>query len=115
MVARVLDIYLEEQLIRERRVLGINVFDEVWDGVYVIPPVRDDEHQKIVGFLTTLLWPMFQEPGRGKVRTGICLSDSPGNWMHNFRIPDVVVFLTRGAEYVTATFGAAVLILPSRL
>jgi Uma2 family endonuclease len=96
MVARVLDLNLEERLIAERRALGLDKYDEVWDGVYIMAPWPNDEHQEIAAFLTRVLYEMIQENGLGKVRQGINLTDQPEDWTNNFRVPDVVVFLNAG-------------------
>jgi hypothetical protein len=34
-----------KRLVRQRRVTGADRFDEVWDGVYVMAPLADNEHQ----------------------------------------------------------------------
>lgn len=104
MVAKVLDIYLEERLIAERKALGIDKFDEVWDGVYVMSPLANDEHQRIAGFLNIVIGMLIQFTGRGEVRQGINLSDRPDDWTHNYRIPDVVVFLKGGKGICHDTF-----------
>jgi Uma2 family endonuclease len=94
--ATILDPRVEERLIAERRATGLDRFDEVWDGVYVMAPWPNDEHQKIVGFLQTVLGILIQLTGRGEVRPGINLSDRPADWTKNFRVPDVVVFFKSG-------------------
>ena len=38
---------LAEEWIADRRTRGADHHDEVWDGMYVIPPLADDEHQFI--------------------------------------------------------------------
>jgi Uma2 family endonuclease len=96
MAATILDPHLEERLIAERRAAGVDQFDEVWDGVYVMAPWPNDEHQEIATFLARVLFELIQEEGRGKVRQGINLSDRPTNWTSNFRVPDVVAFLNGG-------------------
>jgi len=96
MVAKVLDIYLEERLIADRKARGIDRFDEVWDGVYIMSPLANDEHQKIATFISGVLTLLIQMPKRGEVRQGINLTDRPDDWTHNFRCPDVVVFLPGG-------------------
>ena len=37
---------LKERLLAERRASGGDRYDEVWDGVYVMSPLADDEHQR---------------------------------------------------------------------
>jgi Uma2 family endonuclease len=104
MAATILDPRLEERLIAERRAAGIDQFDEVWDGVYVMAPWPNDEHQEIATFLSHLLFELVQMPKHGKVRQGINLSDRPEEWTKNFRVPDVVAFLNDGTGVCYDTF-----------
>ena len=90
----VLDPIAERSIIDQRRRLGLDHHDEVWDGVYVVSPLPNDEHQDVVGGLTTCLTIAIQYPGLGKVRPGVNVSDRVENWEHNYRGPDVVVFTT---------------------
>jgi hypothetical protein len=46
---------LEQQLIADRQARGIDHHDEVWDGVYVMAPIANNEHQAVVGGLTEFL------------------------------------------------------------
>ena len=55
MVALVTDPQLEAALIASRRESGADKFDEVWEGVYVMSPLANNEHQSIVSQLTTVL------------------------------------------------------------
>jgi Uma2 family endonuclease len=64
--------------------------------VYVMAPWPHDDHQKIAGFLQTVLGTLIQLTDRGEVRPGINLSDRPEDWTKNFRVPDVVVFFKNG-------------------
>jgi hypothetical protein len=36
-----------KRLVRQRRDSGADRFDEVWDGVYVMAPLADNEHQSL--------------------------------------------------------------------
>ena len=80
-----------QSIIRERQKLGIDKYDEVWDGVYVMPPLANNPHQKLVGFLTPIYHEVVQPDGQ--VFPGANVSDQPVNWKKNFRCPDVVVVL----------------------
>lgn len=68
-------------------------FDEVWNGVYVMGPMANNEHQTLatrlaVAFQTALGW----DPG--EVIVGCKVSDRRGrDWRRNDRCPDVAVFL----------------------
>src|SRR5262245_9097712 len=42
------DPWIEQQVRIDRERSGARQFDEVWDGVYFIPPSRDNEHQELV-------------------------------------------------------------------
>ncbi len=88
----ILDRGEQRALIRRRQALGLDRRDEVWDGVYVIMPLGDIEHQELTGELTAV----FKEAlGRGgpRVFPGVNVSDQPLDWKKNYRCPDVVVFL----------------------
>ena len=92
MTVIVCDPTAEQQIIDERKALGFDRYDEVWDGVYVVSPLPNDEHQENVGGLTTWLTVAIQYAGLGKVRPGVNVSDRVVDWEHNYRGPDVVVF-----------------------
>jgi Uma2 family endonuclease len=87
------DPFLEEALIADRRERGIDKFDEVWDGVYVMAPIANNEHQDIQMGLALILGPLIVFPRLGRVHAGANVSDQPVDWMKNYRCPDVLVFL----------------------
>lgn len=93
MTAIVLDEDLERDMRRQREITGADRWDEVWDGVYVMGALPNDEHQDIVGSLTTYLTLTIQLNGTGLVRPGVNVSDRPEDWKENYRCPDIVVFL----------------------
>jgi len=101
------DVDLARQLIAERRKLGHDRFDEVWDGTYVMNPLPNDEHQELQAHLTHLLETVIWEAQLGKVRPGVNVSDREQGWKKNFRCPDVVVFLngSRAVNCDTFWFG----------
>jgi Uma2 family endonuclease len=82
-----------EALLQRRKALGLDRHDEVWDGVYVMAPLADDEHQGLVGQLVAILMILIEWPGLGKVRPGVNISDRDEDWTENYRIPDAAVFL----------------------
>lgn len=83
-----------QRIIRERQKLGIDKYDEVWDGVYVMPPLANNPHQKLVGFLTPIYHDVVHPDGQ--VFPGANVSDRRDHWEKNFRCPDVVVVLPGG-------------------
>jgi Uma2 family endonuclease len=81
-----------KRLIRRRRRTGADRFDEVWDGVYVMAPIADNEHQSLglrlaIGFTNAL------EPVQTtQIFPGCNVSDQPERWKRNYRCPDVAIF-----------------------
>ena len=94
MRARILDEYVSNDLIARRKRLGIDKYDEVWDGVYVMSPLPTNDHQRIVWGLSLALSDVVG--GDGTVLPGANVSDRDDDWEHNYRCPDVVVVLTGG-------------------
>jgi Uma2 family endonuclease len=91
MALLVTDPNLEERLIAERQASGGDRFDEVWEGTYVMAPIADTEHQDLQGYLTSVF---LQAAQRGvRVHPGTNVSDRVDGWEHNYRCPDVAVFL----------------------
>lgn len=100
----VLDSYTERTLIAERRSKGLDLHDEVWDGMYIIMPNPNVEHQDLVFGVGFPLRQVIQDEGLGRVFPGVNVSDRIEDWEHNYRIPDVAVFLNSGAAECHDTF-----------
>lgn len=96
MPVMVKDSDLVRQLKAERRSAGADCYDEVWEGVYVMPPLPNDVHQQMVMRIGSILQDEIGWNGLGEVRTGVNLSDRDKGWKKNYRVPDVVVFLQGG-------------------
>jgi len=90
------DPWLEERLKRQRQAWGVDCRDEVWKGVYMMAPFPNDEHQKIVSRLVSILEDVIGWPELGEVRPGVNLAALEGDWEQDYRIPDVAVFLREG-------------------
>jgi Uma2 family endonuclease len=69
-----------------------NNHDEVWDGVYLVSPSPNDEHQEIVMNLGTVFTILIGWTGLGLVRPGVNVSDIEDQWEHSYRSSDVVVY-----------------------
>lgn len=89
----IVDPRVSQRLIDERRARGADRFDEVWDGVYVMAPAPNDEHQDLVGGFTEALRSVIDRRRLGKTRPGINLANDPVDWERDYRVPDVAVFL----------------------
>lgn len=87
----------ENQLKLERASSGADRYDEVWDGVYVMSPLADPEHQEIVTQLAAVLQLVAGWPALGTVLAGVNVSDRVIGWEKNYRIPDVALF-SRGSQ-----------------
>ena len=89
----ILDPQLRSALIRRRRRTGGDHHDEVWDGVYVMSPLANNEHQILTGKLFRCLDQAISDAGLGEVYPGANVSDRTTKWKQNYRCPDVLVFL----------------------
>jgi Uma2 family endonuclease len=81
------------RLIRERRESGGDRFDEVWDGVYVMSPFADNEHQELSLDLAAAMKQALRPIQRIRILPACNVSDRPRRWKKNYRCPDVAVFL----------------------
>jgi Uma2 family endonuclease len=94
MATLIADPGVEERLIAERRATGADRKDEVWDGVYIIMPDPNVEHQRLVMRLGVVFCEVVNPPAGGEVFPGLNLSDRGEDWKQNYRCPDVAVFLS---------------------
>jgi len=90
------DANLANDLIQERKRRGIDLYDEVWEGMYVMPSMLNLEHQKMVRRLTTILAEVLEPQEAGEVYPGANVSDRRTNWKENYRVPDVIAALKNG-------------------
>ncbi len=74
-----------DAIIQERHRTGVDRFDEVWDGVYVVNPPPSFRHSTVAGLIVDLLRPHAEARGL-VVRREVGLGRPD-----NHRIPDVVV------------------------
>jgi Uma2 family endonuclease len=93
MTMLVLDANAEAQYIADRRAKGLDRYDEVWDGVYVMSPLPEWYHQEIVDDLAGCLRAALRRQGLGRAVGGCNVSDRAVDWAQNYRCPDVVVYL----------------------
>jgi Uma2 family endonuclease len=96
MAIMVFDPDVERQILAGRNDCDGSQYDEVWEGVYVVTPLPNDEHQELVGEFTYVLGKVLRQPPLGQVFPGVNLSDRDDGWTENYREPDVAVFLHQG-------------------
>jgi Uma2 family endonuclease len=82
-----------EQLIQERKRVGADRYDEVWDGIYVMPSLPHLVQQALVSHLNSIFGEVVTRPGLGHVYPGANVSDRGADWKTNYRVPDLVVVL----------------------
>jgi Uma2 family endonuclease len=100
----IVDPQVSARLIEQRRALGADKFDEVWEGVYIMAPAPNDEHQDIAGGFTEVLRTIVDRCGLGKTRPGINLASDPDAWERDYRVPDVTVFLNNSSAVCHGIF-----------
>lgn len=94
MAVLIFDPMLEKRIRDERGDPSLNRRDEVWEGVLVVPPLPNNEHQRIVMRLANVFSSVVNCPGGDQVLPGANVSDRDQDWLQNYREPDVVVYLT---------------------
>ena len=93
MIVMVLDRLVSAELIRERKRLGLDRLDEVWDGVYMIMPLANVEHQDLAGGLVAIFRTVIDWQGTGRSFPVVNVSDRVDDWTRNYRCPDIAVYL----------------------
>jgi len=92
----------EEDLARRRR-LGLDRYDEMWEGVLHMTPAPDYEHQRIKGKLYVFLDTLLSRRPRGLIALEVnVFNDASGE--PDYRIPDLS-FLSPGHEGLMARDG----------
>src|SRR5207302_5567904 len=71
----ILDGELLDLIVQERKRKGIDLYDEVWDGTYVIPSPPTLLQQKLVGDLGDVLREVVRSSGGGQTYPGVNVSD----------------------------------------
>jgi Uma2 family endonuclease len=82
------------RMVRRRRRWGADRHDEVWDGVYVMSPEADNEHQELgLDLASTIKQAIRDQFPRVRVLPSCNITDQDERWRRNFRCPDAAVFL----------------------
>jgi Uma2 family endonuclease len=88
---------LENELIEQRKAWGVDQHDEVWEGVYFMAPLANNDHQELVFEFVFALGAAISKTGLGMVFPGVNLAATAEDWASDYRVPDVVVFLNETA------------------
>jgi len=86
---------ISDALIADRQATGLDRYDEVWNGVYVVSPLANVEHQDLVMALSGAIMMAWDLKGLGRTQPGANVSDRRTGWTSNYRIPDVLCFSSK--------------------
>jgi len=86
------DPQLVSELIAERQARQLDRNDEVWEGVYMMSPLANNEHRSLATQLSAAIVTMVDWSNLGRTLTRANVSDRRDDWTGNYRIPDVLVF-----------------------
>jgi Uma2 family endonuclease len=87
------DPLLAAEIRAKRACVPASQYDEVWEGVYVVPPAPNNEHQDLLSELS-FIFRIGADRGAGdRVLPGCNVSDRAAGWTENYREPDLAVFL----------------------
>ncbi len=87
------DLELAKRIRADREATDGAKHDEVWDGVYVMSPLPNIEHQLFVNRLERVFIAVVDEPAGDMVLPGVNVSERVEGWEKNYRAPDVAVIL----------------------
>jgi Uma2 family endonuclease len=107
MATVIMDRDLAEQLRQQRAESGLDRWDEVWEGTYMMAPLPNAEHQQIALRLGAIFEECIGWNDEAVVLAGTNVSDRHKDWEKNYRCPDVVVYLpeTHATNYRTHWLG----------
>ena len=103
MALMVLDPVEERRIRAEREASGLDRYDEVWEGVYMMAPLANTEHQDVQFELAAAIKASLGKDQPARVHAGANVSDREEGWLDNYRIPDVVVVFPGGAAHDCGT------------
>jgi len=92
MSALLLDEFEVQSVIESRKESGSYRWVEVWDGLYVVPPLPDIRHGDLCGLFHRAFWESLQPMG-ARCCGHVNISDRNKDWLSNVRCPDAAVFL----------------------
>ncbi len=93
MAVMIYDPLLEQRIRAERDNSDVHRRDEVWEGVLVVPPQANNEHQRVVMKMAAVFSAVIDWSVGDQVLPGANVSDRDADWISNYRDPDVVVYL----------------------
>lgn len=104
-IMRAVIVRLTEEELAHRRSMGLDRWDEMWEGVPHFTPAPTVEHQRILDELIMFLGRHLSATGRGTLRSGIHVFR--GSDRSDYRIPDLT-FISIGREHILHEEGVRV-------
>jgi len=93
-----------KKFIQQRRESGNDRWDEVWDGVYILMPNPNVEHQQLATALAAIFCVVLDWSRHGKSYQGVNVSDQSEDWTRNYRCPDVAVYLRENPSQMRGAY-----------
>lgn len=78
--------------------------EECWEGVTVMSPLPNNEHQNLVTRLLRALIEVVEDTGLGTAFPDVNISDRADAWTHNYRNPDAAIYLHTNPAVDRGTF-----------
>jgi Uma2 family endonuclease len=103
MRAVIVDSHTIEELVKQRKSLGTDRWDEVWRGEWHLSPSPSWEHQRMEKAFLRILTEVVEDSGLGEVIHQFNVAD-PAQGLQDFRIPDISVVLQGSHAQVRETF-----------
>jgi Uma2 family endonuclease len=100
---KALILQLSEEELGRRRKIGLDRWDEMWEGVLHMPPAPLYEHQRIQSETNIFLVPLLSLRKRGIMVPGVNVFDESSH-IENYRIPDFS-FVAEGRREIIAEDG----------
>ena len=92
-----LDPVFEKQVRKDREQQSVDRWDEVWEGVLVVPPSPNTEHFRLVSRLNSAFSAVIDWDRGDQAAPGGNVSDREQDWTKNYRVPDALVYLMGSA------------------
>ena len=91
MAVLIRDAGVEARVRAERQRSDGSRWDEVWSGVLVMPPMPNNDHQRLVIKLCSVFSSLIDWDAGDCCLPGANVSDRDADWQFNYRVPDVLV------------------------
>lgn len=95
---RAVVVHVRDEELADRRLKGLDRWDEMWEGVLHMAPAPNVEHQRMLDRMIEFFGPLFRRTQRGALFSGINVFREAGP-TSDYRIPDLT-FVAAAREHV---------------